>query len=172
MKTYRLKAIIAESLITEGAHSIYAEVSAYEVLEALRLETSLFQDHPTIFGVPFPAVAEMLRQYGLRGGKHPITVDSVKETFAEFSVLFQRRIAQRRQSDRRYNNVRRHHQDRWIHRCIAAQDERFSIWGSAWCPDCGIRRTTIYDRRAPIPRVNWDRREKRRRSTIERRVGG
>lgn len=223
MKTYRLKAIIAESLITEGSHNVYAEVSADEVLEALRLETSLFQDRPTIFGVPFPAVAEFIHQYDIRGGKHPITVGSVKAAFEEHTsvinvtvsgavlpmgkkqaeelvdlcakaiaerdfsitrdqmgdashteILFHhgnRRISERRTSTRRENNVRRRpaYQDRWIHSCPASAGDNVD-WASKFCPDCGTRRTTIYDRRAPIPCVNWDRREKRRRLPIERRI--
>lgn len=93
-------------------------------------------------------------------------------TSVERAVWDRRTSSQRRQGDRRYNNVRRRpaYQDRWIHQCTASAGDTVD-WASRFCPDCGLRRTTIYDRRAPIPRVNWDRREQRRRFPIERRIG-
>ena len=37
-----------------------------------------------IFGMPLSAILELRKEYLMIGGKHPITPESVKETFASF----------------------------------------------------------------------------------------
>lgn len=55
-------------------------VSVLEVMRAMRQEGNKF-DGGTFFGAGFPAIAELLHQYHLRGGPLAPTPETVRETF-------------------------------------------------------------------------------------------